>query len=204
MDPAREDVLRISVDTVHDWNRIKRNYSKAALTLLDETLAGGNSNLKHDILPHLNHFIEDTFQIVRPNIRVNGRNFDDFEFNDHESEGFDEGLDRRIWSLSEQCLQWDVDIARKRRERPLEVERLMHEILQQNADDPRNANMFQEIQNELVQEDSLSYNAEDTVRRTFALSDELQQVIPHQLQRLDTLANAESVVYYSLKSCVQS
>jgi hypothetical protein len=55
MDPTREDVLRISVDTVHDWNRIKRNYSEAALILLDETLAsGGNLHLKHIILPHLN------------------------------------------------------------------------------------------------------------------------------------------------------
>lgn len=55
MDPAREDVPRISVDTVHDWNRIKHNYVEAALSLLDQTLAsGGNSHLKHDILPHLN------------------------------------------------------------------------------------------------------------------------------------------------------
>jgi len=134
--------------------------------------------------------------VARPNLRVNGRSFDDFEFNDQESEAFDEGLDRRIWSLSEQCLQWDVDVARKRRERPTEVEQLMHEILQ---DIPESSTVIQEFENELVHEDSVPYYVEDTFHRTFALSDELQQTIPLQLQRLDTLTNAESEVY-SLRS----
>lgn len=51
------------------------------------------------------------------------------------SETFDEGLDRRIWSLSEQCMQWDVDISKKRRERPLEVERLMKDLLSRSDED---------------------------------------------------------------------
>lgn len=54
-----------------------------------------------------------------------------------EFEAFDEGLDRRIWSLSEQCLQWDVDIAKKRRERPQEVEKLLRDILQDNWEDSK-------------------------------------------------------------------
>lgn len=43
---------------------------------------------------------------------------------------FDEGLDRHIWSLSDQSLQWDGEIARKRREKPIEVERLMKELIE--------------------------------------------------------------------------
>lgn len=45
-------------------------------------------------------------------------------------EPFDEGLDRHIWSLSDQRLQWDGEIARKRREKPAEVQRLMQELLE--------------------------------------------------------------------------
>lgn len=45
-------------------------------------------------------------------------------------EPFDEGLDRHIWSLSDQSLQWDGEIARKRREKPVEVERLMRELVE--------------------------------------------------------------------------
>ena len=34
----REDVPRISVDTLHDWERIKASYTKAAMTELEERL----------------------------------------------------------------------------------------------------------------------------------------------------------------------
>ena len=46
------------------------------------------------------------------------------------SNPFDEALDRHIWSLSDQSLQWDGEIARKRREKPKEVERLVGELVQ--------------------------------------------------------------------------
>ena len=45
-------------------------------------------------------------------------------------EPFDEGLDRHIWSLSDQRLQWDGEIARKRRDKPRDVHRLMKELLE--------------------------------------------------------------------------
>lgn len=43
---------------------------------------------------------------------------------------FDEGLDRHIWSLSDQSLQWNGEIAKKRREQPTEVHRLMKELIE--------------------------------------------------------------------------
>lgn len=54
---------------------------------------------------------------------------------------FDESLDRRIWSLSEQRMDFDREVATKRRTRPQEVESLMHDILQRQRaadeeDDP--------------------------------------------------------------------
>ena len=101
----------------------------------------------------LGQFIQKTFEIARANVRVNGRNLDEVPEAEEgaqpsyscwfrvvlirtpDSEMFDEGLDRRIWSLSEQCMQWDVDISKKRRERPLEVERLMEDLLSQSDGD---------------------------------------------------------------------
>lgn len=38
-DSQREDVPRISVDTLHDWERIKKSYSDAAMTELEERMA---------------------------------------------------------------------------------------------------------------------------------------------------------------------
>jgi hypothetical protein len=49
-------------------------------------------------------------------------------------EPFDEALDRHIWSLSDQRLKWDREIASRRRTRPAEVEMLVHEIHNQHRD----------------------------------------------------------------------
>ena len=49
---------------------------------------------------------------------------------DREIEPFDEALDRETWSLYNQRLQWDLELATKRRKRPQEVvdvlEKLFH------------------------------------------------------------------------------
>ena len=55
-----------------------------------------------------------------------------------EVEIFDEALDRRIWSLSDQRLISDREIAIKRRTRPQEVVTLLEDLLQRQqaeADD---------------------------------------------------------------------
>ena len=56
-------------------------------------------------------------------------------------EPFDEGLDRHIWFLSDQSLQWDGEIATKRRTEPQEVRRLVKELIvtQQEVDDEERA-----------------------------------------------------------------
>lgn len=46
----REDLPRISVETLDDWRRIKRNYTIAALTALDEQLSGNNSSEDREVL----------------------------------------------------------------------------------------------------------------------------------------------------------
>lgn len=47
---------------------------------------------------------------------------------------FDESLDRRVWSLSDQRLKWDLEIALKRRGVPLEVEALMRDLIAQQRE----------------------------------------------------------------------
>jgi len=49
-------------------------------------------------------------------------------------EPFDEALDRHIWSLSDQRLKWDREIAGRRRTRPMEIEALVQEIYGQHRD----------------------------------------------------------------------
>jgi len=51
---AREDVQRVSVDTINDWKRIKSNFSSAAFATLDEVLETSSGSLdKNALLPHI-------------------------------------------------------------------------------------------------------------------------------------------------------
>ena len=50
LDSQREDLPRISVETLDDSRRIKRNYTLAALTALDEQLSGNNSAEDRQVL----------------------------------------------------------------------------------------------------------------------------------------------------------
>lgn len=51
---SREDVQRVSIDTISDWKRIKSNFSSAAFAALDEILeTNGDLVDKNALLPHL-------------------------------------------------------------------------------------------------------------------------------------------------------
>ena len=103
---------------------------------------------------HSRQYIDIVFGIARPNLRVNGRNFEDLDGNDEgtvwtlvclsecilmrlimvEIEPFDEALDRHIWSLSDQRLKWDREIARTRTENPLEVESMLQDLFDRQCE----------------------------------------------------------------------
>lgn len=51
---AREEVQRVSIDTINDWKRIKSNFSSAVFATLDEVLeTSGSSVDKNALLPHI-------------------------------------------------------------------------------------------------------------------------------------------------------
>ena len=81
-------------------------------------------------------------------MRINGKKFEDVKdgddgtlssrcgdlhahtdfYSDREVEPFDEALDRETWSLYNQRLQWDLELATKRRKRPQEVSDLFENL----------------------------------------------------------------------------
>ncbi|PCH39570.1 hypothetical protein WOLCODRAFT_141311 [Wolfiporia cocos MD-104 SS10] len=139
MDPGpqrSEDITRISIDTLQDWQRVRANYTAAAMQVFNEEMANSMDDLSGErqvLERYMQQFIQSTFEMTRENLRVNGRNYEDVEM-DEEEEPFDEGLDRHIWALSEQSLKWDREIAQKRRETPREVERLIGELLERQRE----------------------------------------------------------------------
>ena len=51
-----------------------------------------------------------------------------------DEEPFDEGFDRHIWALAHQSLQWDSEIAARRRKHPKEIEAQMEEVFQRQRE----------------------------------------------------------------------
>ncbi|KAI8998973.1 hypothetical protein BD414DRAFT_454287 [Trametes punicea] len=190
MEAQREDLPRISVETLDDWRRIKRNYTIAALTALDEQLSDGSSSEDREVLlAHLHRFIDRTFEMARPNVRVNGQNLEDINEDEEDMEPFDEGFDRHIWSLSDQSLRWDLQIAKERRSKPEEIEKQMRELLASQAElDAEEAAALDEVAEEdaQVEEDippAVRQRIEEVASQTFAIVEELTQAVPVQLER---------------------
>lgn len=69
-----------------------------------------------------------------------------------EFEAFDEGLDRHIWSLSDQRLKWDREIGRTRTEKPREVEVMLRDLfdrqLEASLEDVESASDDKEVTEE--------------------------------------------------------
>jgi len=128
MDPA---VLprRITIDNEPEWLRIKDNVIKgmnASMETRLATLPGGTrgeaaKTLRKEVEARLSKIQEEMFKMVNPNLRVNGHNYEDFV---DATEPFDEALDRRIYGLHTERLQWNTDIAARRKTVPADVRRL--------------------------------------------------------------------------------
>ncbi|KAI0710445.1 hypothetical protein C8T65DRAFT_648385 [Cerioporus squamosus] len=190
MDSQREDIPRVSVETLDDWRRIKRNYTLAALTALEEQLSGNNSAEDRQVLlAHLHRFIDKTFEMARRNVRVNGQNLEDLNEDEVDTEPFDEGFDRHIWSLSDQSLRWDLQIAQERRTKPEEIETQLKELLaSQQGLDAEEAATLEDVADEQAQAHeeipAATYQRIDEVAsQTFAVVEELKQALPVQLER---------------------
>ncbi|EPS97370.1 hypothetical protein FOMPIDRAFT_1052583 [Fomitopsis schrenkii] len=191
MDPQHaDDLARISLDSIHDWHRLKSNYTSAALRAFDDELAGVQSSAERDaLLAHLHQFVDRTFEMTRPNIRINGRNFEDMDIAEEDEEPFDEGFDRHIWALAHQSLQWDSEIAARRRKHPKEIEAQMEDVFQ------RQRELDEQAEAEDLKAGGQAYTTgHDLPQATYkdihhvamqvnAISEELRQSVPLQSER---------------------
>ncbi|EPQ58755.1 hypothetical protein GLOTRDRAFT_104409 [Gloeophyllum trabeum ATCC 11539] len=190
MDATREDLPRVSIETLQDWRRIKYNYERALLEMLDERLAAsGLSHERDSLIPYIDEFVSSTFQIAKPNVRINGQNSEEIDDEEEEMEPFDEALDRRIWSLADQRLKWDREIASKRQTRPKEVADMIQDLLdRQREDDEEFATSATPDTEEPAETETDVLDArypdlQTSFGQLMALSEELQQAAPVQLER---------------------
>ena len=78
----REDLPRISVDALQLWLHIKHHYTDAHIALLDAQRPKSTQQDGDVCLQHLHQYIDSLFAMAKPNLRINGRNFEDLDEND--------------------------------------------------------------------------------------------------------------------------
>lgn len=182
-----DDYPRVSIDSLHDWQRIKDNYLNAAVATLDKKLAEqGLVNQRDLYVQHIMQFVDKTFETTEPNLRVNGRNYEEYSEDEEEVEQFDEALDRRVWSLSDQRRKWDLEIAKKRRITPREVEGLIHDLVTRQREYDDSAGALLEHPNMDVDDNNVDEAFEDTVKvhkDMLSLLEVLQRNVPAVLER---------------------
>ncbi|KAI0278035.1 hypothetical protein BC826DRAFT_1113586 [Russula brevipes] len=196
MDESREEIPRISVDSLREWHRIKANFTKAVLEQFDQTGADRLlSQLCVSSLPPP-QFIDTTFEKAKPNVRINGKKFEELkdEDDDREVEPFDEALDRETWSLYNQRLQWDLELATKRRKRPQEVTDLLENLFK--VQDAALGELDQPVEEDedrpdtSLPEDAVLAETSDTFSKVAALS----ETVSTQHERLTRLEDVEEEV----------
>ncbi|KAJ3737450.1 hypothetical protein DFJ43DRAFT_264479 [Lentinula guzmanii] len=209
MSASKED-LRVSIETMSDWSRVKASYAQAARSLLAKELTARNLSESSSLSQHLDQFIQNTFRLVQPNLRVNGQDFDErgedgwfgkphiyvdtfyfFSF-DIDIELFDESLDRHVWSLHDQRLGLQKTIAVTRRIEPSKIEKTMLGSLEQYHKLDALESELEDLPEDLTMDvdDTAAFRPEvDALLRTAAWAQELSQSIPNQTERTARLKN---------------
>ncbi|KAI0076632.1 hypothetical protein K474DRAFT_1644545 [Panus rudis PR-1116 ss-1] len=201
--PPREDIPRIGVDTIQDWMRIKSSYTAAALSAFETRVAGIDPARVNALKRQLTKLIDQTFEVSKPNLRINGKNLEDITEDELAGiQPFDEALDRHIWSLSDQSLNLDGEISKNRREDPERIAKMMQEMLEkQRAVDQLEAEVLAQDEDEMVvdQEDDpaelkTTGNAENVMRKVYAIAEELRQSVASQQERTERLTTVEAEI----------
>jgi len=179
---------------------MKSNFSNAVFELFDQRIRqNGLQSERASLLPHLQQFIDTTFEKAKPNVRINGKKFEEVKDgdDDREVEPFDEPLDRETWSLYNQHLQWDLDLATKRRKRPQELSDLFENLFKAREaalgelDEP--AEEEDRPDPSLPDETTLAQTG-DTFSNVAGLSEGLSQTVKTQRDRIGRLKDAEEEI----------
>ncbi|KAH9001682.1 hypothetical protein EDB92DRAFT_91068 [Lactarius akahatsu] len=178
MDESREEIPRISIDSLRDWHRMKSNFSNAVFELFDQRIRqNGLESERASFLPHLQQFIDTTFEKAEPNVRINGKNFEEVKDgdDDKEVEPFDE-----------------------RRKRPQEVATLLENIFKaQEAimgelDEP--AEEEEDHLDPSLPDETMLAETVDAFSNVVGLSEGLSQTVKTQRDRVGRLKEAEEEV----------
>lgn len=131
MATSPDSLPRISVDSLDDWKRVTASFDNSLNAAIERVLAKADD--KAALQAHLKRWRDTTFDAVKPNLRVNGHNFENY-VEEAATEPFDEVLDRSIWALNAERIAWDKTLSDRRRSAPLEIESVVQDMLDKHTE----------------------------------------------------------------------
>ncbi|KZO97724.1 hypothetical protein CALVIDRAFT_496881 [Calocera viscosa TUFC12733] len=188
----REDIPRIGVDTFDDLERIQADFTRQMLAVFEQKLAASGLGAEEEaIKAHLMAWRDRTFEIAKPNLRINGVNYEDHNQEVDETEPFDEALDRQIWANHDEKLIWDKTIADSRRVKPVQIQKMMEDLLvRQRVEE----DVEPEAEDEEMDESLTMPNLEEVDKthvQTLAHLDEFPKKVPVLLEKVANITRVE-------------
>ncbi|ESK97515.1 hypothetical protein Moror_17694 [Moniliophthora roreri MCA 2997] len=186
MNTSREDIQRISIDSMADWERVVNNYKTSLLKELHTQIAAqGLQSEKEALIQHTERFISQMLTLAQPNLRINGRNFEDLTGDQIDVEPFDEALDRRVWSIADRRQGCHKVIAEIRRSTPARIAKSIEDLHEYEVKMEASLPGIEETvdSGDITMEDSFDDSRTEGFFKATAMAEELVQTIPSQTER---------------------
>ncbi|KAJ7099553.1 hypothetical protein B0H15DRAFT_552193 [Mycena belliarum] len=186
-DDSHDELPRISVGSMRVWLRIKSEFTRAVETKVDEYAAQNRlpEERRNAMHREAQQYAEETFKRAQHNIRINGRDFDSLQPHEQDAEPFDEALDRRIWALASNRLEWHRKIAAERREAPIDMERTFQKLCDEHQTLDAELDELESDGEDMSEDPDPAPDLVDgeLLGQILAVTGELSQTIPSQQER---------------------
>ncbi|KZV61878.1 hypothetical protein PENSPDRAFT_642897 [Peniophora sp. CONT] len=197
MEQQREEYPpRVSVESMQDWRQIKSNVSEFAMSLLESRLGGeADEKTAREMRAAIQNFLDGSYSLAEKNIRANGHNLDELDPSKEDDEPFDEALDKKIWALHTERITRDLDLAKKRRTRPREIEGMLSDMLRQRRVAAEKDHDLDEDDDWVPEDNALDERAlkeaAKVVSKSSALAEELDKAVGKDRERLQRVQAVE-------------
>ncbi|WWC64534.1 uncharacterized protein I303_107144 [Kwoniella dejecticola CBS 10117] len=184
---------RLIIDREPEWLRVKDNVSLALMGAMETrlaTMSGGKDGeaakaMRNELEGRIGRIRDKMFEMSKYNLQVNGQKYEDFV---EATEGFDETLDRTIWGLQTERVDWETRMAQKRKTLPESILSVEEDLQMRRTHNEWYPDEEEEKENEKqLQKEIPPPERHEEVKETFkVVVDNLAEVAksaPIQLQR---------------------
>ncbi|BEJ13543.1 hypothetical protein CspHIS471_0307170 [Cutaneotrichosporon sp. HIS471] len=195
----QDQIPRVTVERQVDWLRVQENVNASLKQSLEDRLRTLPPDQARRLRPklevELNAIRDRMWEMTKPNLRVNGFNYEEYV---ETTEPFDEALDRTLWPLNAERVDWVCKVNNLRRKKPDETAGVLEDMevrrdgLTWAPSEEQEADLKQAIEDAQREVRAEDYpppprygEVVDTFRKVVDNVSELVKTAPQQLERAE-------------------